>query len=476
MQKEFEQLKVVVFGRQKVLAKIYQEHGAKNLYEYVNGWSLGSGAGLEDVFLRTLREALAEIYSANLAGEVALQLRAVPLVSTIDHHGILNHPFFVNSNLVFSFRDRQKYLLCLSTAGVSLNNSSWPGSLVFNSKVGLLRRVSFFPDKLKTSCVLSAPPLGAGHMQKVLGMVDKDIDFSPHEKVKLQDLVKETFSAMGKSKFTDFSGQASQISSSFWQKFFPGAPGVVYLPVENLIEKLITEVIIPDAGHFLHQLFFTNEGLRLLEKYFTGTLGTFSGGHKRSFLFWGVDSKGRRVHLCREGRKLVGEGIEIDLVPDAVADAFRKKIIYPTSLVCFLVLLYYRVTCLGGFNQVNWVTEIKEKFLGLLGEMNRPDLIGQIEPVATKNFAEANLAFLFKGSRLIKATGIDIYLSGLNAHLLYQNLAKELTLKESIESLLPEIYRVIVPAGERDPDFLSLTDEAIAEQNGMAEKIRKALS
>ncbi len=182
------------------------------------------------------------------------------------------------------------------------------------------------------------------------------------------------------------------------------------------------------------------------------------------------------MHLCREGRKLVGEGIEIDLVPDAVADAFRKKIIYPTSLVCFLVLLYYRVTCLGGFNQVNWVTEIKEKFLGLLGEMNRPDLIGQIEPVATKNFAEANLAFLFKGSRLIKATGIDIYLSGLNAHLLYQNLAKELTLKESIESLLPEIYRVIVPAGERDPDFLSLTDEAIAEQNGMAEKIRKALS
>jgi hypothetical protein len=242
-----------------------------------------------------------------------------------------------------------------------------------------------------------------------------------------------------------------------------------------LISQIISEIIVPSHSHILHQLLFTPKGWLLIEKYFTGSLGAFSGQHKGSFLFWGVDKKGHRIHLQHEDDRIKGVPYSLKLDPEAISQALKQRELYPTSLVCFLTLLYYQFTCLGGFNQVNWLTNIKEKFLKLLEEIGEKELADKIKSVETKNFAEGNLTFLFNQDKFYQATGIDLYLTGKDWYQKYQNLAGELTLGESIESGLPEIYKIITLADQRKEELLAINHQDIAKFNGMEQKIRKFL-
>lgn len=472
----FKELKAEVLGRQKILAKVCRQRQNSSVFDYANDWPLSGG--IDKAAAEIIRNCLQGIYGTAVAGQAAEQLQTIPLVSTIDHHGILNHSFFVNSNLIFSLRKSLSFLICFSTAGVSLNNSSWPGCLVFtDSATGQLKRFSFFPDRQKTCTVLAAPALTEAGVNAVLARIGRDKILKPEQKEKLLGLVKETVMRQEVLSLPSFSGQASLISTGLWQKIFPQASGVVYLPVEDVVSRLITEKISRDKNHALYKLFFSPPGWQLVEKYFQGSLGAFSAFHKGSFLFWAVNDKGRRVHLHRQGQKLRDHDFAVELNPEAVSAALAKKDIYPTSLVCFLVLLYYRITCLGGFNQVNWLTDIKNKFVSLLGEMGEANLAKSIAGAVTDNFAEGNLAFLLRDNKLIKATGIDLFLSG-DKQLFekYRQLSRLMTVGESIESLLPEIYRVIIPERERKKGLLSLTGEEIVKNSGLEEKIRRVLA
>jgi hypothetical protein len=131
----------------------------------------------------------------------------------------------------------------------------------------------------------------------------------------------------------------------------------------------------------------------------------------------------------------------------------KERRVYPTTLTCFVVMLFFQITCVGGFNQTTWLGQIKDKFSALLRdeclEGKYLGLAEKIKPVSTDNFAEGSLAFL-KSNRAIKATGIDILLEDdPNSYRKYLKLSQSVSLAESIEAELPEIYSVVVPATER---------------------------
>ncbi|MCX6797589.1 MAG: hypothetical protein NTX98_03890, partial [Candidatus Doudnabacteria bacterium] len=164
-----------------------------------------------------------------------------------------------------------------------------------------------------------------------------------------------------------------------------------------------------------------------------------------------------------------------ELSPENIALALDERRLYPGSLVCFLIMLYYQITALGGFNQVNWLTNIKERFLALLKEMGEQSITQRIMDIPTTNFAEGNLAFMYQNGKLIKPSAIDLFLSGKDYYLRYQILAKQITLGESLESLLPEIYRVITPAKEREEGLMAISDEDILKKNRTNELIRSII-
>jgi hypothetical protein len=262
-----------------------------------------------------------------------------------------------------------------------------------------------------------------------------------------------------------FSDQACLISHKLWQTAFPSAPQLVYLPLEELVSEIIADFVCTDTKNILFRLLFTQGGWTLLEKYFFGVRGAYGAG-RGSFLFWGVDEVGRRVGFENRAGRLIGAGMELELTPAAVLKALRDKEIYPTSLVCFLTMLLYRVTCVGGFNQTTWLTEIKQRFLLLLEEAGETEAAKKVEAAVTDNFAEGGLAFLKKGAENFKASGLDLYLNQVNFET-YTKLARQITLAQSIESELPEIYRIVVPEKERQAELAALSLIEIIELNGL---------
>jgi hypothetical protein len=335
--------------------------------------------------------------------------------------------------------------------------------------------LSFFPDKLKTGTVLTTRAIALADTQKVLRHINTDSDLSAQNKNQLRELADSLFTSEIYD-LPDFSTQACRLSLKLWSAVFPSAPTLVYLPIERLVTELIISQIIPNPDHILHQLFFTGSGRELINKHFSGSLGAFSSEHKGSFLFWGVGGKSRRIHLYKDKETLTdGQGLVFNLAPDAVMRALLQNRLYPTSLVCFLTLLSFNLTCAGGFNQVNWLSGIKEKFLKLLRKNGQTTLAGQVETVPTKNFAEGNLAFLPGKNGLTKATGLDLFLSGRDYFPEAKRLAEQITLQESLASLLPEIYRVITPAKKRHSNLLSLTDKQIMAAISLDQKITSLL-
>ena len=456
-----------VLSRQPVLDDIVQTYGAKTLSEYAESWRIEPL--IDASALQYIAELCKELYGEQIAIQAAEQIKRCPLVSTVDHHGILNHPFFLNSNLVFSLKAGQKYLVCLPTEGVSLNNSSWPGSLVYHGRAGMLRRVSFFPASFKHKIILAAPALSKAGVEKSLSR--------RNEYPETTEGIAELLNDEKIYSFKNFSLQASYLSCKLWSWYFPDAPQVLYLPLETLTSRILAESF-QNKNSLLSRLLASEEGWLLLEKYFQGLRGAFGFGDsgKGSFLYWAVNGKGEREQLRRRGSELLSlAGISVLSNPEQLSQSLQYKTMYPSSLVCFLVLLLGGVTCLGGFNQTTWLAGIQKQFVALLKEMGEIAAAEKVGQLATDNFAETDLAFLRDNHNITKATGIDILLrkdKGLYGK--YQKLAHALSLSDSIKLSLPEIYKVVVPERERQPSLLAITTSDIAHELGLAKKLSLA--
>ncbi|MBI5530674.1 MAG: hypothetical protein HY918_04205 [Candidatus Doudnabacteria bacterium] len=458
-----EQLKSAVLNKQKTLAAIYHNSGGLTLADYVLSWRL-SKKEPEANFAKIIKFLLADIYGQDEAEKISGQIQKFPLVSTIDHHGIFGHPFFLNANLLFSLRNDLKFLPVLTTSGVSLNNSSWPACLVLSDKFGKQIRLSFFHDGHKTKTAFAAQKIEKRDVENIRKQI-KGLKFLDGLKQKkLDELVKKVFLSPEVLERKIFSDQACIISRMLWAEVFPEAPKLAYLPLEDLVGELIVKDIANNKNHFLCQLLFTSSGFDLAEKYFTGLKGAFGFG-KGSFLFWEVDGFGRRRALSRQDLETkyrdLAEGISNDL---------KDRKIYPTSLVCFLVSLFYGLNCLGGFNQTSWLTDIKEKFVALLSERGETELAARISQVVTDNFAETPVAFSLANNVLLKPSLLDLYLNNASYSSIINN-ARKITLAQSLETELPEIYKIVMPELDRLPELSAITSGQIAQNNGLTKKL-----
>jgi|GEM_PF-1346608 len=474
------QLKKDIFSRQTILAEIYLQHGSKSILNYASSWPDPTGLVGSDA-AEIIKDIAEAFIGKQEAEKMVFQIQKFPLVSTIDHHGIFGHPFFLNANLLFSLKSNLKFLPVFATSGVSLNNSSWPGCLILTDSDGRQVRLSFFHDGHKTKTVFGAVKIGQVEIERVLELTKQLTFLNSDQKEKLTQIIANVFMSDRVLRQKNFSDQACIISQMLWQEVFPLAPKLVYLPLEDIVSQIIIKDILSNPNHVLHRLFFTEQGWGLTEKYFKGLRGAFGSG-RGSYLFWGVDKEGRRVSFIRQEsgiknrlpasslshrRWQAGElSMEYQLTPENISQALNERKIYPTSLVCFLVMLHYNFNCLGGFNQTSWLGGIKEKFIELLKEIGEDILSVQISKVATDNFAETPLAFSFGNGLLSKPSLLDLYLNNVNYQAL-QALAGKMTLAQSLETELPEIYRIVVPEKERIANLLAVTASQIAQNNGL---------
>ena len=217
----------------------------------------------------------------------------------------------------------------------------------------------------------------------------------------------------------DFSTQASLLSFNFWKKIFPSAPRLIYCPLETLVSEYLLK-IFEDPNHALTRLVTTAQGRELWREHFE---------NEHTFMFWRLDAKGRRQSLS---------DLEENL--DRLKESIKNKQIYPSSPLCFAVLLYAGVAAVGGFTQTTWLTGVKQELMEILKKL---DPKKAIKHIFTKNFAESALATLPANGKQF-ASAVDLWLKGKDKYAVYKAQATKMTLGQSLDLAMPIIHRVVV--------------------------------
>lgn len=492
-------LEQAVYKKRPVLAELIEKFGDQSLAEYTRQYldlNLPSGEVFKKrkiELLATVNNQAKRLFGKEAAEEIVRQMNKLFLVSTSDHHGPVTHPFFVNSNLALSIPiiksddpDLTK-IIVFSFGNVSLNNSSYPRGLVFNStvedKVNFIK-VPFFPDKLKMGTILAMRPFTAEDLNRAKSTLDRKLqqrELTKGIRKKVARLVDEVLADPEVLAAKSYSDQVSFINQALWSRMFERlekVPDLIYLQIEDLVGELLEKYHFNNPDSPLYRLIFSAESEELMAKYFDGIEGSYSKDGYGTYLFWGIEpKKSRKVRLQKKGNCLVsGDGkIEVELTPEAIVEASRAKKICPGMLIDYcLIALYYGLNCVGGFSQVTYLEQMRKGWLAMakdLGFENEAEICG---PVKTKMINDGlTLAYQKSPAGCIyPASGVDLIIDHeLNLPKWLFEVADKVKFSQLIRPTLPEIYRVVYAESEREEDLLACRPEAIAKEQGLEEAL-----
>jgi hypothetical protein len=494
-----------VTERKPVLGAIFRDYGGVTMAAYTKRFL----SAQKEPFFASRQDELCAIVdrllSPRVGGAVAKdfcdQLRRVPLVSTADHHAVIDHPYWVNSNIItalpFDARSgmSMRYVPVFSFASVSLNNASAHPRGIFLHGNGPCAKacgcvVPLYPDKMKMSVAYAVRPWTAGDVVNLCS----DIAAKEHSgewdalyAARARALVQEVCGAPEVLALPDFCAQITAVNYRLWPRLFHDASGaedsdrIDFISLE--IESIVREVLLVHlaAGKSLLARLCTDASVRsMLEKHMDGLPGSYdSVEHSGSYLFWGLNDKQHRVRLTYAEGFLVSEDgqIRVSLTCDALTRALAEKRIFPNMFLCYAVIaLYYGFTCIGGFSQVNDLTRTKSAWQAWLRHMDESEEALALEHIATDcmNASGIVMASLsFQGS-IIPATGIDMVLSPTDTRMdVFRGFAEHATLRELFLPVLPAAYKVFYTEAERDPVLASIAYATIAEETGLADKVRE---
>lgn len=508
-QKKLQALKSAILARRPILGQIITEHAETTLYDYTRQYVQIESSPVFDArkheLISTAKSLIAERLGNDVAERVARQLTKLPLVSTTDHHGPIDHPFFVNANIISAIpylegRDAEcDDLVVFSFASVSVNNASaYPRGILFHGSAKnhhALIRLPILPDKVKMGVVYGMRPFTRDELTRaehVLHQKTRAGDVDAEDLERLTYLLETCFGSDAVLSTADFASQVTKINYALWPKIFnkeetwagsprgkSHVPNLIYLDIESLVRELLLRHHLADANSLLHRLLFLPEFTCRALREFNDISGAFSVENKwGTYMFWAMDRKLHRVGLMIQDGFLVSENgaYRIPLTPDGIQTALESRQILPSMLLCYLtVSLYYGMKCLGGFSQVHDLTMVKFAWERLLHESGEKDETAALPAVKTNELGGDGMVLAYlraSDGSWFPATGFDMAISETDTtHARYADFAKHVTLAEMMDPMLPEIYSVLYSQNQRDAALASLLPEEIVAANGLHEKV-----
>lgn len=501
-------LKEAIWKRRPILGEIMLKHGDQKLFSYANDFMDVNRAPTLDPFKHELVDVAAELIGKRLGADVGervkKQLDKFSLVSTADHHSFIDHPFWVNANIIsgLPFLDKPDpevtSLIVLSFASVSLNNASgFPRGVLFHGGLGNssnLIKLPILPDKLKMGIVHSCRAYTREDLDRAIGALRSKVgagDITKERAEQVETLLEKNFGTKDALDSADLNEQITKVNYRLWPQCFHPADGqspspktmldLIYFEIETLVTELLYRRHLKEHS-LIHRFLFDPKYRELTLKHFNGVPGGFSlEKNWGTYLFWAIDSHQHRVRLELDGNMLVSKTrpeLNVEFTPEGIEQALREKRIYPAMLLCYVVVsLYYGMKCLGGFCQVHDLTVAKEAWGNLLREIGEKKEADALEPIQTKELGGDGMVLAYSRAPLgdlFPATGIDMILSPLDTSVeKYLDRSKTVTLMEMMNPMLPEMYTVLYSSYERDPAMLTTTPEQIIEETGLGEKLTK---
>lgn len=495
LKEHFEKLRDLVLSKRPVLKEIYNLNGQLTPLEYATVYPKSeisaSGLGDREQLYKVVYELLENRLGDICAREVVEQIKVTNFVSTADHHGPISDPYFLNANLTTALASRNyampiKYLVVFSCANVSLNNSTYPRGIMFTAQGAYeskLMHLPFFESASRLCPVINFRSLEIKDVlraKKELAKMFKESHLSASVYEKMNALIEEVFESPSLFRFSNYAEQITQINFVLWKKILGeklGDTQLVYLEQEKIVADLISQCHI-DSNSLIHEILFDPSARGLFLGIFDGVEGGFdTSSSVGSFLFWGLPKGSKyRVQLWLKDDKLVSQDglVEYEMSREKVREALQLGELIPSMLLTFVVIsFFYGVKCLGGFCQVNYLTEMQRRFKIFLSEFRQG--VFKVPEVDTKNLCEdMSIAFLQnRNDKLTLASGIDLILyRNQNFEECLQSTAGSIHLNESLDLMMPEFYKVLVHDKDRSSNLVNITQEQIAEYNGLSLKIR----
>lgn len=493
----FQQIKTAVLSKRPILNELITKRGTKSLYDYTKEYiSVNLNPPIkkrQDELVETFKSEVAKLLGETIAAQAVKQLERYYYVSTADHHGPICHPFFVNANLLLAapypeINDPDlQYVIVLACASISFRNSSFPRGLLFHNAAaqGLpVERVAFFPASMRACPVFnwrSYTEAEIVDIKKTVANKAKAKTLTADVASKITQVMDEVYLAPEALERKTFSEQTTINNYALWHKFFPTnnpAPAnLICLEQETLVMQLILNYHL-DQDTTIYHILFDPEYDALMAQYFEGVMGAFSVEKQwGSYLFWGMPKNQKyRVQLWKKDNWLVTTdgSYKVELTPAAIRAAIEAREIFPTTLLDFIVLsFYYGLKCVGGFNQINYLTDMKNNYIKMQVDRGNYKSIEVCARAQTKEMNDGfTLAFLKTQQQTYAATGLDFILYGQSDT--WQRLVKTIktiSVEEAFYPLLPELYRVIYNEKDRLPELNAITDADLMMISGMSKKI-----
>lgn len=482
----FDAMKREIFRRKPILGEIIHRYGNESLSSYMLRYKENGiperARERQAQFLKTFEKYAGQALGKTVAGQAVKQLRTHYFASTADHLGPLTHPFFLSSNLAVaaSFCDAPDFshVIVLANGNVSLGNSSFPRGLLYHGQNGALHRVAFSSAAERLRPVLSAPAFSQKDLERIFGEIGGKVQngtLTKEEGGRLCSFIHGIYGSSGVLKAKTYSTQITKSNRLLWRNLVPGGmPGLVYLELEGLVSSLLIDHHLSRTTA-ISKILFDKKTRDAADRLFKNVTGSFSDQDgKGTYLFWALPETGKyRVALRRRGDVLVSAdgSITVRLVAKDIQKALREKKLIPNLLLSFLVVsLYHGLTCLGGFSQVNYLTDMKERFIRLMAETKDGELATFVE---TKAFCgDINLAFLETAGTYISATGVDLALRiSKESWERFRERACTVTLAEALDPMIPELYTLTVPLPERKKEFANVGTEVAIAASGIRDKL-----
>lgn len=487
---KFDKLINSILVRKPVLRDIIVEFGNSSVLEYARRHLVNS---VEQVFperapelLSVVREEIGRLFGSDIADRAVRQMSKFYSVSTADHHGPITHSFFLNPNLVCAAASaedpecKEEFIITFPCANISFNNSSFPRGILYHAmnRQGRLDmgRLAFVSAKNRQATLYGSPAYTREDIKRVYADIDRQVTefgLSRKQMNELRGIIKDVYDQDALYAQKDYSDQMTLTNYALWKRFFPAgshAPDLLYVPMENIAVNTFLKYHI-DQDTILSKLVFNEEYANIIAELFNGVQGAFDfQTGAGTFMFWGLsEGKNNLLSLKRDGNVLVDASGEfrVELTPESLREALEKKRIAPSMLFVFAVLaFYYGLRCVGGFSQVNYLTQMQEQWVKFLTRINLIDDIPAVKKVQTRGFVgDLAIAYIKDATgKSCLASGIDLILyQGSEVwHSLCKNI-RTLPLAEGFYSLCSDFYPVTYSAAERDPELSSINAADLLE-------------
>ncbi len=409
------QLLVQVCRQSSVINRALDNYGQLSLAEYLCQILRYSENPLQP------RNDLLEViyhYAESLLGEtvaenVVLELEAMPVVLTANHHGVDFLAQSVQGSLIFSLREvtgkPAMTVPVFACGNVALNNPTFPrGLLIYNfdlqaAHAKLPIRLPIFLDRDKRKSVSTVDAFDYNMViraEQRLKILVRDKQISPSLAEIASTILSEDYRSVSNMGLSNYSQQAVALNNRIWKKCFQEpeqAPELVYLELEK-ITSLLLQLDLNDENSLIWQVMF-NPNLRVnVLGYLDGAKACWNRsklasriaqtlrdkqsvqGGSGTVFFWGVDDTGCRIPLALsdsaygeatlQGRDEQSKLWTIPFKPKTILQALQVGRILPSLFTCYTTIGFARgVSCCGGYFQCEYLPIMQHGLIRALQDL-----------------------------------------------------------------------------------------------------------